>query len=182
MVDDDDRPAGYADPAHFRSKARRVGHNRGDVERQHRIEGAVGKFEVLGVHHLQVLDMGEAEGAWPGVVLSPASRSRHRSRSPANRAGNEAVTNRYRHRLRESAVPDDHSRCARRPCARDGTPARKRCRRSQKTGDRSGSYRASPSSCSRCDRQDRRRRPPHRLRSWLVPDALVKLTIECRGR
>src|SRR6516165_3390288 len=61
VIDDNDRATGDADPAHFRSKARRVGHYRGDVERQHCIEGAVGKLEVLGVHHLQVLDVGEAQ-------------------------------------------------------------------------------------------------------------------------
>jgi hypothetical protein len=52
VIDDNDRAAGYADPAHFRGETRRVWYNRGDVERQHRIERVVGKLKVLGVHHV----------------------------------------------------------------------------------------------------------------------------------
>ena len=149
VVDDDDRPARDADPAHLRGEACRDRAR----PRRHRapIRHRKNCRRIRGVRHPSDAGPRHARapttrcGAWP----FPASRPKHRSRSPANRAGNAAATARCRHRLRECAAPADHWRSAPPPCAPGETPGRKRCRKSLKKGDRSGSYRASPLSRSR---------------------------------
>ncbi len=57
VIDDDDDPAGPADAAHLGGKARRVRHHRGDIKRQHRVEGVVLEGQVFGVHLDERLDL-----------------------------------------------------------------------------------------------------------------------------
>ncbi len=57
MVDQNDRAAGNTHPAHLRRELRRARHDRGDIERQHRIERVVFEIEVLGVHDVQRVDV-----------------------------------------------------------------------------------------------------------------------------
>ena len=65
VIDDDDRAAGNADAAHLGGEARRVRHDRGDVEREHGVERIVRKFEVLSIHHVQTLDMRKPQALGP---------------------------------------------------------------------------------------------------------------------
>ena len=59
VVDDDDRSAGDAHAPHFGRETGRVRNHGGDVKGEHRIKGVVGKFKVLGIHHVELLDVGE---------------------------------------------------------------------------------------------------------------------------
>ena len=66
MVDQHDRAAGDAHPAHLRREPRRARHDRGDIERQYRVERVVLEIEVLRVHDMEPRDIGEL------LLLDPA--------------------------------------------------------------------------------------------------------------
>jgi hypothetical protein len=59
MIEDIELSFGLADPAHLRDQPRRVGNDRGHIDRGHFIKGIVRKFHMLGIHNPELGHMVE---------------------------------------------------------------------------------------------------------------------------
>ena len=171
VIDDDDRPAGNANPAHFRGEPRRIAapprRRRAPALRR---TNCPENWRFSASMTCRPSTCESLRRAVRRLALSSISAD---TSMPVTRnlAGNAEATARCRRRPRESADPADRWRCARPPFARDETPDRRQCRRSRRTADRCGSCPASPSgSLSSWSQRRLRARSP-----TAAPTALINL-------
>ena len=179
VVHHDNRAARNADAAHFRSEPRRTGDDRSDVDANTASNelSANSRFSASITYRPSTCERSRL-AALRRAFASISSRRLSRLLRKSGR--NAEGTVRCRRRPRELADPAGHWQFARHPSSRDQRPVRKRCRKSRRTGGRSGSCRAGPSSrSSSSEKGPAGSAAPRRSR---CPDPLVNLAVAFQAR